>query len=38
MAVAVVLDPSRDFAETVQKHFVVGAVLFIVPGETRVEG
>lgn len=38
MAVAVVLDPGGDFAETVQKHFVVGAVLLIVPVETKAEG
>lgn len=31
MAIAVIFDPSGDFAETVQKHFVVCAVLFIVP-------
>lgn len=33
VAVAVVFDPRGDFAETVQKHFVVSAVLFIVPEE-----
>lgn len=35
MTIAVVFDPSSDFAETVQKHFVVGTVLFIVPEETK---
>lgn len=31
MAIAVVFDPCGDFAEAIQKHFVVCAVLFVVP-------
>lgn len=35
MAVVVIFDPSSDFAETIQKHFVVCTVLLVVPEETK---
>lgn len=35
VAVAVVFDTSSDFTEAVQEHFVIGTVLFIIPGKTK---
>lgn len=35
VAVAVVFDSSSDFAEAIQKHFVISTVLFIIPWKTK---
>lgn len=31
MAIAVIFDSSSDFTEAIQKHFVICAMLFVVP-------
>lgn len=35
MAVAVVFDSRGDFAEAIQEHFVICAVLFVVPEKDK---